>query len=161
LTHQEFKICFDQYFDAIRNYIYYRSNDADLATDIAQDAFLKIWEKQMPFDTTKTKSLLYKIAGDLFLSHVRKTKIKDNYLQSIQLEFKSDPTENNSYYTELKSSYETALAKLSEKQRSVFLMSRIDGLTYKEIANHLEISPKAVEKRMSNALSELKKMVKL
>jgi RNA polymerase sigma-70 factor (family 1) len=161
LTPQEFKISFDQDFDAIRNYIYYKSNNTDLATDIAQDTFLKIWEKQIPFHPTKTKSLLYKIAGDLFISHLRKTKIEDSYLETIQLDFKSEPPDNSLYYKDLKGSYEKALSKLSEKQRNVFLMSRIDGLTYKEIAQHLEISIKAVEKRMSNALSKLKKMIQL
>ena len=48
----------------------------------------------------------------------------------------------------------------SEKQRSVFLMSRMEDMTYKEIAERLDLSVKAVEKRMSIALAELKKRLK-
>jgi RNA polymerase sigma-70 factor (ECF subfamily) len=49
---------------------------------------------------------------------------------------------------------------MKEKQRVVFLMSRYDGLKYKEIADHLDISVKAVEKRMNQALDHLKKHLK-
>lgn len=161
MTRQEFKICFDQYFDAIRNYIYYRSGDADLATDLAQDAFMKVWEKQISYEGTRTKSLLYKMASDAFVSHLRKTKVKDNYLNSIDLNFKSDCPESLLDYKELKHYYESALAKLPEKQRTVFLMSRMEGLTYAEIATRLDISVKTVEKRMSKTLKSLRKTVQL
>ncbi len=49
-----------------------------------------------------------------------------------------------------------ALGKLSEKQRTVFLMSRMDNMKYREIATTIGISVKAVEKRMKYALSFLK-----
>ena len=52
------------------------------------------------------------------------------------------------------------IAALPESQRTVFLMSRIDKMTYAQIADTLEISVKAVEKRMHKALKSLKKLVK-
>jgi len=48
------------------------------------------------------------------------------------------------------------LESMPEKQRTVFLMNRIDELKYKEIADHLGLSVKAIEKRMSQALEHLK-----
>ena len=72
---------------------------------------------------------------------------------------KENSTEQELEYTELKSAYEKALAKLPEKQRTVFLMSRMEEMTYKEIAERLEVSVKAVEKRMSIALSVLKQQL--
>ena len=58
-----------------------------------------------------------------------------------------------------KNTYEEALKSLSEKQRDVFLMSRLDALSYKDIAERLDISVKAVEKRISGALSNLRKSI--
>jgi len=52
-----------------------------------------------------------------------------------------------------------ALAGLSEINRTTFLMNRIDGLKYKEIAERLNISIKTVEKRMQNALGQLRKTI--
>lgn len=157
---EEFKLCFDQYFDAIRKYIYYRSNDANLATDVAQDVFLKLWEKQKPYEGNRTKSLLYKMANDRFISLVRKKQVQNNYLNSIQLNFKSNSPEDLLDYKELKHYYEKALAQLPEKQRSVFLMSRVEELTYSEIATRLGISIKTVEMRMSKTLTSLRKLYK-
>ena len=60
-------------------------------------------------------------------------------------------------YNELQANYAKALAALGEKQRTVFLMARMEGLKYHEIAERLNLSVKAVEKRMSIALGYLKK----
>ena len=65
--------------------------------------------------------------------------------------------EHNLEYQELKENYEATLSMLPLNQREVFLMSRMEELTYKEIAERLEISVKAVEKRMSLTLKELRK----
>ena len=62
LTREQFKGCFDLWFDELRNYISYRCCDTDLATDIVQETFVKVWEKQLEFEGNKTKALLYKIA---------------------------------------------------------------------------------------------------
>ncbi|MEM7654956.1 MAG: sigma-70 family RNA polymerase sigma factor, partial [Bacteroidota bacterium] len=57
---------------------------------------------------------------------------------------------------EFRHKLETAIASLPEKNRVVFLMNRIEKLTYKEIAERLELSVKAVEKRMHKALIQLR-----
>jgi RNA polymerase sigma-70 factor (ECF subfamily) len=59
---------------------------------------------------------------------------------------------------EFKQMLEEAISNLPEKQRVVFLMSRIDKMTYQEIAKSLEVSQKTIEKRMHGALSALRKL---
>ena len=162
MTKENFKLLYNEYFDAIRRYLYYRSNDSELSTDIAQEVFMKVWEKQIKYEPGRTKSLLYKMAGDMFVSQIRKNKVADKYRDSINLEFKSDQSpEERLEYEELKKHYERSLANLSDKQRTVFLMNRLEEMTYNEIAQRLELSVKAVEKRMSLALSELRKAINI
>ncbi len=161
MTQATFKTCFDQFFEPIRNYVYYRSGNASLATDIAQEVFMKLWEKQINFSPKKTKALLYKMAGDLFIDHLRKNKVASNYVSHLKLNLNNTPQtpEQTLRYKELKNNYEIALAKLPEKQRTVFLMSRIESLTYKEIAQRLNLSVKAIEKRMHLAINQLKEQL--
>ncbi|MGD1895161.1 MAG: RNA polymerase sigma factor [Cyclobacteriaceae bacterium] len=160
MTREELKKCFDQWFDELRNYVAYRCCDAELATDIVQDAYVKIWEKNLQYHPQKTRGLLYKIASDLWVSHYRKTHSEAKHRLSLSLNQQSNDTEDQLYYRELKAQYEQALIALPEKKRVVFLMSRMDDMTYPEIAARLNISVKAVEKRITQALQELRKILK-
>lgn len=96
------------------------------------------------------------MAGDAFISHFRKTKVAAKYEQSMELKIETDNPEKQLQYKEMEASYQHALLDLSEKQREVFLMNRSEEMTYKEIAERLDLSVKAVEKRMSQALSFLR-----
>ncbi len=159
MTKEQFKEIFDGYFDTVRNYIYYRSGDQELATDIAQEAFMRIWEKQLKPDKSKTKALLFKIAGDLFISNYRKQKTEQNFKLNLKPEVNFETPEDKISFEELRKNYRLALQQLPEKQRSVFLMSRMDEMTYTEIADSIGLSVKAVEKRMTQALAHLKEVL--
>jgi RNA polymerase sigma factor (sigma-70 family) len=157
LTKEKFKQLFDTYFEEIRRYVFYRAGDAELATDIAQETFLKVWEKQLRFLPGKEKGLLYKIAGDLFVSHYRRERSSQKYQSEFTLDIESLTPEDEIEYRELHEKYQLALSILKENQRVVFLLSRRDGLKYYEIADRLNIGVKAVEKRMKGALDILKR----
>ncbi len=161
MTTQEFRQLFDQYFDPVRNYIYFRSGDKELATDIAQDVFMKLWEKQVEYRAKENVGLLYKMAADEFISRYRRKVVEQRYLKKLELHFRDGSPEDQLQYEELKEKYEQALGELPEKQRVVFLMSRSEGLKYYEIAERLGISVKAVEKRMKKALGFLKANLKM
>ncbi len=156
MTSQEFKLLFDQNFDAIRNYIYYRSGDADLSTDIVQDVFMRLWEKQIEYRKKENVGLLYKMANDEFVSLYRRKQLEINYTKSLSFKLDGISPEEELQYKELQQMYEDALSNLTEQQRIVFLMSRKDGLKYHEISERLGISIKAVEKRMKHALDFFK-----
>ncbi len=155
MTKAHFTDIFNTHFDAVRNYIYYRSGDSILATDIAQDTFIKIWEKQLS-DNKNIKGLLFKIAADIFINNYRKQKTLMQFKLQFKPEYDNETPEARIQFKELHLAYEKALAKLPEKQRVVFLMHRMDKLKYHEIADHLGLSIKAIEKRMKLAISFLR-----
>jgi len=157
LTKEEFKYLFDSYFDSVRSYLFYRGAGIDEASDIAQDVFLRLWEKQMVVDAKAVVGLLYKIAGDMYISKYRRAKLEMKYQDLVQDEMTDISPEDELRYKELSIKYQQALSRLNEKQRTVFMMSRMEGLKYQEIANRLRLSVKAVEKRMNIALTFLKK----
>ena len=159
LTREEFKYIFDTHFNAVRNYIYYRSGDQELSTDVAQETFMKLWEKKPESVNGSFKALLFKIAGDLFVSQIRRRNVATKYNVSIINEQLCESPHELMCYKELLRNYELALESLPEKQRSVFLLSRMDGLKYFEIAENMGVSVKAIEKRMKNALIFLRKAI--
>jgi RNA polymerase sigma-70 factor (family 1) len=160
LKKEAFKSLFETYFEDVRRYVLYRSGNDEVATDIAQETFMRIWEKQMTPDPKQVKGLLFKIAGDLFVSQYRKEKVAFNFFNTFQPSNKSLTPEDEINFRELQNAYDAALKSMPEKQRTVFLMNRIDELKYKEIAEQLDLSIKAVEKRMSQALNHLKTHLK-
>lgn len=145
------------HFDAIRRYIYYRCSDSELASDIAQDLFTKIWEKNKQINPLKDKALLYKMASDMLVSRMRRRKIEINYTNSVIIEKSSDLPDRDINIAQLKTSYIDALSEMTENSRITYLMSRDEDMKYHEIADILGIGVKAVEKRMSVALGILRK----
>ncbi|MFW5753204.1 MAG: sigma-70 family RNA polymerase sigma factor [Marinilabiliaceae bacterium] len=157
MTKEFFKFLFDNNFDSLRNYLFYRSGDKELATDLAQDCFLKIWEKQPRGDEIDIRKLLYKMGRDLVISRYRHSRIeKDFVFNQNSSEGSSCSPEEDLNHSELEKKYRQVLNEMPENCRAVFLMSRTEELKNREIAERLGLSVKAVEKRMSKALRILK-----
>jgi RNA polymerase sigma-70 factor (ECF subfamily) len=156
VTEEGFKILFEAYFEDIRRYIFFRTGDTVISTDIAQETFMKIWEKQLVIEPGKDLALLYRIAGNLLISHFRRERLSRKVHSEMNLQLQGDDHTHDIYYKELKDSYKKALMKLPENQRIVFMMNRMERFTYREIAERLDISIKAVEKRMNRALKFLR-----
>ncbi|HMC01228.1 MAG TPA: RNA polymerase sigma-70 factor [Flavobacteriaceae bacterium] len=154
-----YKNLFDLHSKPLRNFIYYKCGDIQQAEDIVQDAFIKLWDNCSKIVFEKAKSFLYTVARNNFLNEVAHKKI---VLQH-QASYKNDRTnESPEFLLEEKQFMEklkTVIADLPEKQREVFLLSRIDKKKYAEIAEMLDISVKAVEKRMSQALVILREKI--
>ena len=155
MTAKDFKMIYDTHFDDLRRYLIYRSGDQDLSGDIAQNVFMKVWTKKIEIASGNIKSLLFKMATDEFISHIRRKKVEKEYTESIDLRLIREP-DNNDDLLEKKVLFQKALNQLPEKQKTAFLMNKMQGLTYKEIAEVLNLSQKAIEKRIGLALKALK-----
>lgn len=155
MTAKDFKMIYDTHFDDLRRYLIYRSGDQDLSGDIAQNVFMKVWTKKIEIASGNIKSLLFKMATDEFISHIRKKKVEKEYIESVNLRLIREP-DNNDDLLEKKVLFQKALNQLPEKQKTALLMNKMQGLTYKEIAEVLNLSQKAIEKRIGLALKALK-----
>ena len=160
MNRKEFKIVFDNHFSEIRRYVFYRSGNEETANDVAQEVFIKLWEKRAKIEIKTVRALLYKIASDLFISTYRKEKKDFEFFKHFIPAESNASADDNVHFEELKKQYEQALKTMPENQRMVFLLNRVDELTYPEIAERLGLSVKAIEKRMSLALKYLKENLK-
>ncbi|MBQ4822679.1 RNA polymerase sigma-70 factor [Aquimarina sp. MMG016] len=157
---------FDQFFKSqsklLRNYIYYKFGDLEQAEDIVQDTFIKLWNNCSKVPLDKAKSYIYTIATNLGISITRHQKVRFKY-QDYITQRKSDVTNESPEFIALEKEYmeklKNAIADLPERQREVFLLSRIDKKTYKEIAEMSNVSVKAIEKLMHKALLAMRKKI--
>ena len=156
MSQDEFDRIFADWYYQLRNYVYYKSGDMQVAEDIVQDTFLKIWERKESIRTDTVKSLLYKIANNLFLNRLDHQKVLLKFTSDYSINEYSEAPDFHLELKEFDEKLKRSLSELDEKNRVVFLMNRIDDLTYKEIAQNLGLSQKAVEKRMGKAIAFLK-----
>lgn len=152
----EFDEIFNNWYDPLRNFIYYKTGDVQVAEDIAQDTFLKIWEKRHQIKKETVKPLLFKIAYNLFINRVQHQKVSFKFAEQIKTEKTHVAADYELEMAEFDAKLQRALASLDERNRTVFLMNRIEDFTYTQIAEQLGLSVKAVEKRMEKALSFLR-----
>ncbi|RKF04107.1 RNA polymerase sigma-70 factor (ECF subfamily) [Tenacibaculum lutimaris] len=146
----------------ITNFSHYKSGDKDTALDLIQEVFLKMWEKCSEISYDKAKSYLFTSVNNLFLNSLKHEKVVLNYAKSSPyIDINNQSPEYLLEEEEFKHKLKKAIEGLTEAEREVFLMNRIDGKKYREIAELLNISQKAVEKRMSSALKKLRSKIDL
>lgn len=153
-----FAAFFKSHAKPLRNFLLYKFGNADQAEDATQDAFIKLWQNCKDVPLEKAKSYLYTIANNATLNVIAHNKVVLNYEKSNGKDDRSYESpefllEENEFKTKLLK----AIENLNETQRVAFLMNRIDGKKYAQIAEELNISVKAVEKRIHLALVELRK----
>ena len=134
-------------------------NDSAGAEDVVQDVFLKLWQKREEISVEENlQAYLHRAVTNHAINIY-----KHQYRQLIQHtdefpEQTNTATASTNLQTqELSERIEKAIATMPDSCRGVFTLSRFEEMSYKEIAEHLEISVKTVEKHMSNALKHLRK----
>ncbi|RZJ67175.1 MAG: sigma-70 family RNA polymerase sigma factor [Flavobacterium sp.] len=145
---------------SLRNFLYYKFGNEEQANDIAQEAFIKLWQNCDDIPLEKAKSYLFTVAFKKSLKAIAHQKVVLNFAKSkvIPISTNESPEfvlEEQEFQTKLSG----AIANLKETQRVAFLMHRIDKMKYTEIAEHLGISVKAVEKRIHQAMISLKRNI--
>jgi RNA polymerase sigma-70 factor (family 1) len=158
---QDFEQIFSTWYEPIRNFLYFRTGDIQVAEDLTQDTFLKIWEKRNEVRQASIKPFLYTLANNLFLNRRDHLKVHFKFVTDYQYSIEYKDSGYDLEMKEFDKKLQEAINKLDDKKRTVFLMNKIEKLTYKQIAESLGITPKAVEKRMGKALAYLKMQIEM
>ena len=159
-------VCEEQVFSSIFkansktvfNYIYYKFGNEEKAHDAVQEAFVKLWENCSKVAPEKAKSYVYTVANNMYLNVLKAEKVRLKYAQPT-LEKTNESPEFLLEEKEYKQKLDNALNRLPENQRTTFLLNRIDGKKYAEIAEMEGVSVKAIEKRMHLALKSLREEI--
>jgi RNA polymerase sigma-70 factor (ECF subfamily) len=146
-----FKDLYYKYFDQLYSFAWYRTYSKEASRDFVQELFTIVWTNRKKLNPKKSiKAYLYKVLGNLIIDASRLHASQNVPLENVE----TTSTEND---IELNIDIQNAINALPQKLREVYLLSRLDGFKYSEIAEILGISLKAVEKRLANAFSKLRK----
>lgn len=161
-----FESLFKTYYSALCTFAYDFVNRHDLAEEIVQDTFMKIWEKYDDLNIqVSEKAYLYRAVQNNCLNFIKQNKSRTQYsselLQQIEsrihlFSLPSDSPANMLETSELEQLAEKAIRKLPPQCQDVFRLSRFEQLSYPEISRHLGISVNTVKTQMTRALQRLR-----
>ena len=157
-----FQFLFRKYYSAMCHFANQFLADHEVAEEIVQEMFVKLWEKRSVLNIeTSVKHYLFRSVRNHCLNHIQHEKIKKQYANKV-LESAAQEIDPDDFFLEvdLIKRIEKSIESLPPKRREIFRLSREQGMKYKEIAETLDISVKTVEAQMGLALKYLREELK-
>jgi RNA polymerase sigma-70 factor (family 1) len=152
---EAFKQLYYKYHKVLFRFAQYRLHSSEIASDLVQDIFLKLWLKRNRLNPTKSiKAYLYK---SLINSIINYSKLHSS--QTTSFGNINDHKILNESNPDIKIDVQNAVSQLPEKLKIVYVLSRLEGYKYSEIAEICNISVKGVEKRMSEVFKILRRIL--
>lgn len=154
-----FEQMYHRYYADLLRLSYRYVADEPTAKDIVQDLFLSIWEKRNSLTIRGSiRSYLLTACRNSSLNHLKRKASKWEELDNHDtLTSSATGADEDMAGKEMQLLIQEALSKLPPRCKTVFLLKREEGLTLRQIADQLEISPKTVENQMTRALKSLAK----
>ena len=154
-----FGVLFRQTYPELCNFLIQFVRSRAVAEELVQDLFLRLWEKRASWDTElPSRSYLYRAARNRAFDHLRHERIVERASAASADDLvPADPLRTDVPDRDaLKAALQDAVARLPERTRQVFTLSRGHGMSYAQIADALEISVKTVEGQMARAFRYLR-----
>nr|WP_242513721.1 RNA polymerase sigma-70 factor [Galbibacter mesophilus] len=157
---KSFEELYNHYFPILCNYVVRFVASKEIAQDLISDLFFKFWKNRKKIKiNSSVRAYFFTSAKNTAYNYLSREYRKYTSLEDspvIALNSNQVSPEGGIIYDELSEKIKAAINELSPQCKKVFLLSRNEGLKYREIADRLNISNKAVEANMSRALKSLK-----
>lgn len=156
--HNAFTRLVDQYWNNLYGQAIAYLKDSHQAQDVVQEVFLTIWKNRKSFsDIERPEHYLYRMAKNRILSEFRKKLVIPIPDNMEQLQTASDsPADEQLAAKQLQELVQTVVDRMPPQRRTVFELSRQEGLKYEEIATRLGISRETVKGHMVKALAQMR-----
>ncbi len=158
-----FEDLFKSFFPELSFYAVRFVEDPETAEEVVQDIFFNFWDNRKKLNiTTSVKSYLYTTVRNTCLNLIKHKKVESKYREHFSRKMQEDELNESMWANtdNLQDQINAAIEKLPTQRQKIFKMSRFDEMTYKEIAQKLDISVKTVENQMGSALKHLRKELK-
>jgi RNA polymerase sigma-70 factor, Bacteroides expansion family 1 len=162
--HAAFNILFMSYHDLVKRFLLGFIKDEDEVSDLAQDIFYNVWTHRGAISNAESfKAYLFRMARNAIYNHYKLNVIRQDHLQKFYSRqiLIDDLQEERLYAEELSLLIDIAIDNMPSQRKRVFTMSRKEGLTNEEIALQLNINKRTVENHITQALTDLRKVLKV
>ncbi|MCA5003720.1 RNA polymerase sigma-70 factor [Sphingobacterium bovistauri] len=157
------ELAFRFFYDNYRSQIYHVAlqylKSKEVAKEVVQDVFLKIWvDKDGLADVKCLKSWLYRVTKNNVLNKLKRIAVESKAKEyfSLRTELLDTNTEDQLHAKDYQSLLQDAINSLPEQQKKVFELARHDNLTYDKIGEKLHLSPLTVKTHMARALQAIR-----
>lgn len=156
---------FTVYFPRLNDFAKNVVKDDGISQDIVQEVFVKVWEKRADIECINIEAFLFRLVRNRCIDYIKHLKVVNNQMLEIQISSKYEELYRIDFIgdepymlieQELKTKIEATIHNLPERCREVFILSRMDGLKNKEIAEKLNINIKNVERHLNRALQSFR-----
>jgi RNA polymerase sigma-70 factor (ECF subfamily) len=155
----EFEKLFKTHYSRLCSYANLFLSDPDAAEDVVQEVFFKLWKNrgELIINTT-IKSYLFRAVRNGCMNVIDHISVREAYKIVNENDIKDSEGNliDETIVSELEQRIKETIDLLPPERRKIFIMSRFDGLKYREIADQLNISVKTVENQMYQALRFLR-----
>jgi RNA polymerase sigma-70 factor (ECF subfamily) len=160
-SEKAYSLLFYQYTDTVFRFVCSYIHNREVARELTQDVFLKLWTNRSTINPDLSfQSFLLTIARNHLFNYLKRQVKEKNILEAVSYHASEADPHNDYDYRETARLYHSSLEVLPARQKKVFLLNREAGLTYRQIADQLNLSISTVEKEMASALLFLKKNLK-
>lgn len=157
-----------QYYQMLFGFILSMVKEPATAEELVQDVFANFWAKREQISiTVSLKAYLYRAARNHTINYLKRRKFEQEYQHQLagqmaarQMAGQSEDTETAFHFSELEKKLYAAIEALPDSCREIFKLSRFEQMTYKEIAETLEIPVRSVHYQIGLALKELRDELK-
>lgn len=158
-SREQFESLFNEHYANLCAYANNFLKDVEASEEVVQDVLFKLWINRGSIEiNTSVSSYLFRSVRNAALNVIKHVNIREDYKvhNERMIQMQEHDEEDKVIVSELEEKIRKAIDELPLERRKIFIMSRYEGLKYREIADKLDISVKTVENQMGSALKHLR-----
>lgn len=153
---------FNRHWQRVYNMVYSRINDRPVTEEMAQEIFMKLWDKRADLVIDNFSAYLYTCVKRRCINYIESKIARKKHWEryKVFLPLQDDSTNKTIAFNDLREALEKGLNTIPEKSKMIFRLNRFDGRSVKDIAGQMNLSEKAIQYHLTRSVKKLRLYLK-